>query len=213
MTPVFQHGQLRLYLLSILAERPLTGYEVIKELERRFAGTYTPSAGTVYPRLAKLAEEGLVTRHDEGRTATYTITEAGLAEVSARQVEVDVIDSGIDSAAALADVARQSVRDAAADLKREIKAAAERARDEPRTAPRAQSGRVRDDRGERERDLAFRAVERTMRGIDRELRALERATRACRRADLATVERVEAILAEAESALAGATTRVEKELQ
>ncbi len=88
MSPVFAHGQLRLYLLALLAEAPRHGYEVIQDLEARFGGLYTPSAGTVYPRLSKLEDEGLVARSDEGRKATYRITEAGLAEVRARQREV-----------------------------------------------------------------------------------------------------------------------------
>ena len=50
--PVFAHGHLRLYLLSLLAERPMHGYELIQALSDRFGGTYVPSAGTIYPRLA-----------------------------------------------------------------------------------------------------------------------------------------------------------------
>ena len=80
MSPVFAHGQLRLYLLALLNEGPRHGYEVIQDLEHRFNGLYSPSAGTVYPRLAKLEEEGLVERTDEGRKAVYRITEAGRAE-------------------------------------------------------------------------------------------------------------------------------------
>ena len=79
MTPVFAHGQLRLYLLALLEEAPRHGYEVIRALEERFGGLYVPSAGSVYPRLARLEEEGLVARSDEGRTAVYRITDAGRA--------------------------------------------------------------------------------------------------------------------------------------
>ena len=59
---VFAHGQMRLYLLALLNEGPRHGYEIIQSLEERFNGLYSPSAGTVYPRLAKLEEEGLVER-------------------------------------------------------------------------------------------------------------------------------------------------------
>ena len=79
MSPVFAHGQLRLYLLALLNEGPRHGYEVIQDLEQRFNGLYSPSAGTVYPRLAKLEEEGLVERAEEGRKAIYRITDAGRA--------------------------------------------------------------------------------------------------------------------------------------
>ena len=66
MPPVFQHGQLRLYLLALLEQRPMHGYEVITALSDRFGGTYRPSAGTVYPRLAALEEEGRVRRTEDG---------------------------------------------------------------------------------------------------------------------------------------------------
>ena len=96
MSPVFAHGQLRLYLLALLDEGPRHGYEVIQDLENRFNGLYSPSAGTVYPRLAKLEEEGLVERTDEGRKATYSITEAGRAEVRARQADLQDLRDDLD---------------------------------------------------------------------------------------------------------------------
>ena len=55
------------------------GYEVIRLLEERFQGLYAPSAGTVYPRLAKLEAEGLVTHTPEGGRKVYAITDAGRA--------------------------------------------------------------------------------------------------------------------------------------
>ena len=73
MSPVFRHGSLRLYLLRLLDEEPRHGYEVIRLLRDRFMGVYSPSPGTIYPRLARLEEEGLVT-HDEvdGRKVYYS---------------------------------------------------------------------------------------------------------------------------------------------
>ena len=81
--PVFAHGHLRLYLLSLLAESDtgMHGYELIQALGDRFGGTYVPSAGTIYPRLAKLEEEGLVTKTVDGRKTVYEITEAGRAAI------------------------------------------------------------------------------------------------------------------------------------
>ena len=84
MAPVFAHGQLRLYLLSLLESGPKHGYELITDLSDRFGGTYRPSPGTVYPRLARLEEEGLVVRVDEERKSTYALTDAGRAELRAR---------------------------------------------------------------------------------------------------------------------------------
>ena len=156
MSPVFAHGQLRLYLLALLAEAPRHGYEVIQDLEARFGGLYTPSAGTVYPRLAKLEDEGLVARSDEGRKATYRITEAGLAEVRARQREVHDLEADLDqSVRRLADHVRATVQGRSADLRAELKAAAREARATARPAgatPSDQSdrpdGSARPDRGD-----------------------------------------------------------------
>lgn len=129
MSPVFAHGQLRLYLLSLLSEGPHHGYELIRDLEQRFNGLYTPSAGTVYPRLAKLEEEGLVQRSDDGRKVTYTLTDAGRAEVEARRADLGDLELDLDrSVSQLADEVRSRVRGEAADLRAELKAAAQEAR-------------------------------------------------------------------------------------
>jgi DNA-binding PadR family transcriptional regulator len=129
MSPVFAHGQLRLYLLSLLSDGPRHGYEVIQELERRFNGLYSPSAGTVYPRLAKLEEEGLVERTDEGRKAVYRITDAGRAEVSARQDDLANLDVDLEqSVRQLAEEVRARVRGQSSDLRAELRAAAQEAR-------------------------------------------------------------------------------------
>jgi DNA-binding PadR family transcriptional regulator len=123
--PVFAHGHLRLYLLSLLAERPQHGYELIQALGDRFGGTYVPSAGTIYPRLAKLQEEGLVTKESDGRRTVYAITDAGRGELAARQDELDAIETDVtDSVRRLADEVRASVNDAMRTLKAELAAAA-----------------------------------------------------------------------------------------
>ena len=126
---VFAHGQLRLYLLALLNEGPRHGYEVIRALEERFNGLYSPSAGTVYPRLAKLEEEGLVERTDDGRKATYRITDAGRAEVAARELDLADLQQDLDhSVHELAQQVRQRVHGNAADLRAELKEAAKQAR-------------------------------------------------------------------------------------
>ena len=121
MSPVFAHGQLRLYLLALLNEGPRHGYEVIQDLEQRFNGLYTPSAGTVYPRLAKLEEEGLVERSDEGRKAVYRITPAGRAEVAARAHDLAALESDLDhSVRELAEQVRSRVSTQSSDLRRPL---------------------------------------------------------------------------------------------
>jgi DNA-binding PadR family transcriptional regulator len=138
--PVFAHGHLRLYLLSLLDERPQHGYDLIQGLGDRFGGTYVPSAGTIYPRLAKLQEEGLVTKESDGRRTVYAITEAGRAELAARQDELDAIETDVtDSVRRLADEVRSSVNDAMRTLKADLAAAARDARTSG-GPPRAASG-------------------------------------------------------------------------
>ena len=132
MSPaVFAHGHLRLYLLSLLAERSMHGYELIQALSDRFGGTYVPSAGTIYPRLAKLEEEGLVTKEADGRKTVYAITDAGRAELDARSGDLDGIESELsDSVRRLADEVRTSVTDAMKTLRADLAAAARDARDD-----------------------------------------------------------------------------------
>jgi DNA-binding PadR family transcriptional regulator len=131
--PVFAHGHLRLYLLSLLAERPMHGYELIQALSDRFGGTYVPSAGTIYPRLAKLEEDGLVTKEADGRKTVYAITAAGSAELADRGPELDGIEDELsDSVRRLADEVRSSVADAMKTLRADLAAAARDARSDAR---------------------------------------------------------------------------------
>src|SRR5215213_5133423 len=75
---VFGHGDLKFVILNLLAEKPRHGYEIIKELEERFAGTYSPSPGTVYPTLSLLEDLGYATaRLEEGNRKVYEITDEG----------------------------------------------------------------------------------------------------------------------------------------
>ncbi|MEU9120395.1 helix-turn-helix transcriptional regulator [Streptomyces sp. NPDC048506] len=129
MPPVFAHGRLRLYLLKLLDEAPRHGYEIIRLLEERFQGLYAPSAGTVYPRLAKLEAEGLVTHATEGGRKVYSITEAGRAELADRGGELADLELEIrESVAALASDIREDVSGSARDLRREIREASRDAR-------------------------------------------------------------------------------------
>lgn len=134
MSPaVFGHGHLRLYLLYVLDDRPMHGYEIIQALSDRFGGTYVPSAGTIYPRLAKLEAEGLVTKQTDGRKTVYAITDAGRTELNDRRDELDGIESGIgDSVRRLADEVRASVSEAMGTLRAELAAAARETRDDRR---------------------------------------------------------------------------------
>ncbi|WP_026555452.1 PadR family transcriptional regulator [Arthrobacter sp. 35W] len=129
MPPVFAHGALRLYLLALLEEGPKHGYEVIKALGERFGGTYSPSAGTVYPRLAKLEEEGLVATSSDGRRTIYNITAAGLAEIEDRREELAGVEADISaSVRRLADELRADLREGMRGLRADLAASAEAAK-------------------------------------------------------------------------------------
>ncbi|MGQ4414105.1 PadR family transcriptional regulator [Streptomyces sp. SAS_269] len=189
MPPVFAHGRLRLYLLKLLDEAPRHGYEVIRLLEERFQGLYAPSAGTVYPRLAKLEAEGLVTHTTEGGRKVYAITDAGRAELADRSGELADLELEIrESVAELAAEIKADVRGAAGDLRREMRAAASEARRGPgknggEAGPLGESGDLDDKEAWRAAKEEMRRVkqewkEQARRAKDESRRAREEAQRA-----------------------------------
>jgi DNA-binding PadR family transcriptional regulator len=111
VSPVFRHGGLRLYLLKLLDEAPRHGYEVIRLLQDRFLGVYAPSPGTIYPRLARLEEEGLVTHDEVDGRKVYRITDKGREEINAR----------LDDLAELEEELTQSVRDIAREVTEDVR--------------------------------------------------------------------------------------------
>jgi DNA-binding PadR family transcriptional regulator len=142
MPPVFAHGALRLYLLALLEAGPKHGYELIKALSDRFGGTYSPSAGTIYPRLGKLEEEGLVATESQGRRTNYRITAAGLAELNSRREELETVENDIAaSVRRLADDLRADIRSNMRGLRADLAATAEAARTAARSADPAGGGR------------------------------------------------------------------------
>jgi len=125
MSPVFRHGRLRLYLLKLLDEAPRHGYEVIRLLQDRFMGIYAPSPGTIYPRLARLEEEGLVTHDEADGRKVYRITEKGREELRARLDDLAELEEEIT--ASVRDIAREvteDVRDTVRTLREELSWAA-----------------------------------------------------------------------------------------
>lgn len=126
---VFAHGQLRLYLLALLEAGPQHGYELITALSRRFGGTYRPSAGTIYPRLARLEEEGLVVRTEAGRKTLYTLTDRGQEELERHRGELSLLEHEL--AATVRDLAermRDEVAGSMAGMRADLAAAAQQAR-------------------------------------------------------------------------------------
>ena len=74
---MFESGEIKFVILRLLREKPRHGYEVIKELEESFVGCYTPSAGTVYPTLQLLEDQGYVRAVEEEGKRVYHITPEG----------------------------------------------------------------------------------------------------------------------------------------
>ena len=129
MSPVFRHGSLRLYLLRLLDEEPRHGYEVIRLLRDRFMGVYSPSPGTIYPRLARLEEEGLVTHDEVDGRKVYRITEAGREELRSRSDELDELEEELS--ASVNDIVREvreDVRQTVRSLREELTWAARESR-------------------------------------------------------------------------------------
>jgi DNA-binding PadR family transcriptional regulator len=129
LSPVFRHGSLRLYLLRLLDEEPRHGYEVIRLLRDRFMGVYSPSPGTIYPRLARLEEEGLVTHDEVDGRKVYRITEAGREELRSRSDELDELEEELS--ASVSDIVREvreDVRQTVRSLREELTSAARESR-------------------------------------------------------------------------------------
>ncbi|WP_372381189.1 PadR family transcriptional regulator [Xanthomonas sp. NCPPB 1754] len=84
-----EHGDLRLLLLALIAERPCHGYELMRQIAALFKGLYTPSAGAIYPALAQLEAAGWVhTDLDAGRKR-YQVTAAGSDYVAQQRDALD----------------------------------------------------------------------------------------------------------------------------
>ena len=84
-------GDLRLIALALIAEQPRHGYEIIKVLEEKTAGWYSPSPGIVYPTLTYLEEAGYVTAQAEGAKKLYTITDEGRSYLDDNRDFVDAV--------------------------------------------------------------------------------------------------------------------------
>ena len=94
----FKAGDLRYLILALIAEKPRHGYDVIKDIEDRFAGAYAPSPGVVYPLLTMLEEMGEVTlTSSEDGKKLYTVTPQGEAVLKENEALVRSLFSFIDA--------------------------------------------------------------------------------------------------------------------
>jgi DNA-binding PadR family transcriptional regulator len=86
---MFGRGDLRYMVLALLEERPMHGYEVMQAMQKEACGWYTPSAGSVYPVLQLLQDQGFVTSEERDGKRVYSITDEGRAFLDENRERVD----------------------------------------------------------------------------------------------------------------------------
>jgi len=96
---LFDAGDLKLVIVKLLSEEPSYGYQLMKRMEERLSGGYTPSAGVIYPTLTLLEEEGLASvSTSEDNKKVYTVTPAGLEYLKANKERIDELFARLDEA-------------------------------------------------------------------------------------------------------------------
>ena len=91
--PRARRGDVRAAVLALLAERPMHGYEMIKEIEERTGGAWTPSAGSIYPTLQMLEDEGLIRGEESEGKRRFSLTDDGRALYEEKAGEVTPWDA------------------------------------------------------------------------------------------------------------------------
>ena len=113
---MFEQGDLKYVILQLLEEKPRHGYEIIKALEEKFGGMYSPSAGTVYPTLTLLEDLGYASvAVEDGGKKIYSITDEGRAYLAQNRSAVDDIFERIT------ELGSTFLSDAVMDVNRAIK--------------------------------------------------------------------------------------------
>lgn len=137
-TPRMAKGDVRTAVLTLLAEQPMHGYQIISEIEQRSGGSWKPSAGSVYPTLQLLADEGLITASESNGRKTYSLTDAGqaaAAEVTGKGAPWEghrssgggsLTKAGIELAQAAAQIGRSGSADQVAEAVRVLEDARRR---------------------------------------------------------------------------------------
>jgi DNA-binding PadR family transcriptional regulator len=95
---MFEAGDVKLVILKLLSEQPSYGYQLIKTMEERLAGGYTPSAGVIYPTLTLLEEEGLAASTVENNKKVYSVTPEGTQYLEENKRRVDALFERLEEA-------------------------------------------------------------------------------------------------------------------
>ena len=102
-------GEVRSAVLALLAERPMHGYQIIREIEERSGGTWKPSAGSVYPTLQLLADEGLIGAEESNGRKIYSLTDAGREEMAGAGMSAPWESAGLASGSGFAALPKAGV--------------------------------------------------------------------------------------------------------
>ena len=93
---LFEAGDVKLVILKLLSEQPSYGYQLIKTMEQRLSGGYTPSAGVIYPTLTMLEEEGLASASSENNKKVYSVTPEGMEYLQAHNGRLEELFARLD---------------------------------------------------------------------------------------------------------------------
>ena len=95
---LFDGGELRLILLTLIGEQPRHGYDLIRAIEERSGGAYAPSPGVVYPTITMLEDMGLIAEQAaEGSKRLFAITEAGKLEIGEKAEEIEALFARLEA--------------------------------------------------------------------------------------------------------------------
>lgn len=95
---LFDAGDVKLVIVKLLSEQPSYGYQLIKTMEERLSGGYTPSAGVIYPTLTMLEEEGLATASSETNKKVYSVTAEGMEYLESNKARLEQLFERLDEA-------------------------------------------------------------------------------------------------------------------
>jgi DNA-binding PadR family transcriptional regulator len=95
---LFDAGDVKLVIVKLLSEQPSYGYQLIKTMEERLSGGYTPSAGVIYPTLTMLEEEGLATASSENNKKVYSVTAEGMEYLESNKARLEQLFERLDEA-------------------------------------------------------------------------------------------------------------------
>ena len=155
--PRARRGDIRAAALALLAEKPMHGYEMIQEVEERSGGYWRPSAGSIYPTLQMLEDEGLIVGEESDGKRRFTLTEEGRAQASERSEKPGSLPW---------EQVRGSARPETINLGQSLKQLAEAASQALRVGDESQQARIRELLDETRRGIYAVLAEDTERDSD-----------------------------------------------